>query len=116
MVLIVTREMIDHDLNRDASVGLLIGVNQYTGAVEDDDTSDNVDRLDGMQGEPIQEEPIQARDELPEDRFHQADIVSQHMIDTREKQRMEKVRCALNGLDCYNVAQSMRCYVLSLFS
>ena len=67
------------------------GVNQYTGAVEGDGTSDNVDLIDGMQGDPVQEEPIQDRDELPEDRFHQADIVSQHMIDTREKQRMEKV-------------------------
>lgn len=60
-------------------------MNQYTGAVEDD-PSDNIDLLDGLQDEPIQD-----RDELPEDRFHQADIVSQHMIDTREKQRMEKV-------------------------
>ena len=62
------------------------GVNQYTGAVEDDGR-DNTDLLDGLQDEPIHE-----CDELPEDRFHQADIVSQHMIDTREKQRMEKVR------------------------
>lgn len=62
------------------------GVNQYTGAVEDD-PGDTIDLLDGLQDEPIQD-----RDELPEDRFHQADIVSQHMIDTREKQRTEKVR------------------------
>lgn len=61
-------------------------MNQYTGAVEDDGR-DNTDLLDGLQDEPIHE-----CDELPEDRFHQADIVSQHMIDTREKQRMEKVR------------------------
>eukprot|EP00904_Undaria_pinnatifida_P013093 jgi/Undpi1/8914/HiC_scaffold_25.g11375.m1 len=70
------------------------GVNQYTGAVEGDGTSDNVDLMDGVQGDPVHEEPIQDRDELPEDRFHQADIVSQHMIDTREKQRMEKINRA----------------------
>ncbi|CAM9583386.1 unnamed protein product [Ascophyllum nodosum] len=38
------------------------------------------------------ETPICEGDELPEDEFHKADIVSQHVIDTRERQRREKIQ------------------------
>lgn len=66
------------------------GVNQYTGAVEDD-TNDDLDLA-----QEVGDDPIHDKDKLPEDRFHQADIVSQHMIDTREKQRLEKVRISFS--------------------
>lgn len=57
------------------------GVDQYTGAPlgERDDGQAN---LDG---------PIRESDLLPEERFHRADLISRHMIDTREKQRKDKV-------------------------
>lgn len=60
-------------------------MNHYTGASEGD-TDENYDTLNTHEDGPIQEE-----DRLPEERFHQADIASQHMIDTREQQRKEKV-------------------------
>lgn len=35
--------------------------------------------------------PYREGDSLPEDRFHKADIISQHAIETRQHQRREKV-------------------------
>lgn len=72
------------------------GVNQYTGAAEGDDASNDHDLLgQGQDHNGIEDQdqdcPIAEEDSLPEERFHRADIVSQHMIDTREKQRQEKV-------------------------
>lgn len=61
------------------------GVDPYTGTPEEEDEGEN-----GMHATPM-EAPIGEDDRLPEERFHQADMVSQHMIDTREKQRKEKV-------------------------
>lgn len=71
--------------NRTARIvpGLLpdaLGVDQYTGAP--DGSEDGEPNLDG---------PIRESESLPEDRFHRADMVSQHMIDAREKQRKDKV-------------------------
>lgn len=60
-------------------------MNQYTGTVEDGG-NDNCDLL-----RHLEEEPIREGEQLPEERFHKADTVSQHMIDSREKQRQEKV-------------------------
>ncbi|CAB1107569.1 unnamed protein product [Ectocarpus sp. CCAP 1310/34] len=58
------------------------GVNQYTGAAEGDDADNNHDVLpEGVDRK--QEEPIGEGESLPEERFHRADIVSQHMIETR---------------------------------
>lgn len=70
------------------------GVNQYTGAAEGDDADNNHDLLpEGVDRNQEEEEgPIGEGESLPEERFHRADIVSQHMIDTREQQRKEKVR------------------------
>lgn len=63
------------------------GVNQYTGTAEGGE-ADDCDLL-----VPAAEEgPIRDGEELPEERFHRADIISQHMVDTREKQRKEKVQ------------------------
>ncbi|CAN0353993.1 unnamed protein product, partial [Ectocarpus sp. 8 AP-2014] len=69
------------------------GVNQYTGAAEGDDADSNHDLLpEGVdRNQEKQEEPIGEGESLPEERFHRADIVSQHMIDTREQQRKEKI-------------------------
>lgn len=80
-----------------------LGVNQYTGAPEGDDASNDHDVLghgqdqDGIDiQDPDQDQnqecPVgEEEDVLPEERFHRADVISQHMIDTREKQRQEKV-------------------------
>ncbi|CAM9412778.1 unnamed protein product [Ectocarpus sp. 12 AP-2014] len=68
------------------------GVNQYTGAAEGDDADNNHDLLpEGVDRNQREEEPIGEGESLPEERFHRADIVSQHMIDTREQQRKEKI-------------------------
>lgn len=71
-------------------------MNQYTGAPEEDDASNDHDTLGQVHDQngrkdPVQDYPIAEEDNLPEERFHRADIVSQHMIDTRERQRKEKV-------------------------
>lgn len=94
------------------------GVNQYTGAAEGDDASKDLDlvgqdhghhhhRHDQTKGGDADQDqgrdrdrdqgqdrghdaPIGEDDVLPEERFHRADIVSQQMMDTREKQRKEK--------------------------
>lgn len=58
----------------------LAGVDQYTGIPLEQE-----DRQSTMDG------PIGESDLLPEERFHRADMISQHMIDTRERQRQEKV-------------------------
>ena len=73
-------------------------MNQYTGAAEGDDASKDLDLVGQDQGHPHatatgdgeQDAPIGEEDVLPEERFHRADMVSQQMIDTREKQRKEK--------------------------
>lgn len=78
------------------------GVNQYTGEPEGDDASNEHDLIGQGQDQngivnqdkdqdKDQDCPIGEEDNLPEERFHRADVVSQHMIDTREKQRQEKV-------------------------
>lgn len=64
-----------------AAFPLKAGVNKYTGLPEGDH-----DEL------PADERPIQMDEQLPEERFHHADMVSQHMIEAREKERQEKVR------------------------
>lgn len=84
-------------------------MNQYTGAAEGDDASKDLDALGQEQGRPHapaaaaegaaggegqDDAPIGEEDVLPEERFHRADIVSQQMIDTREKQRKEKASTA----------------------
>lgn len=73
-------------------------MNQYTGEEEggDQDSTHDLlghgqDQFQGQLGGKGQEEPIGEEDNLPEERFHRADIVSQDMIDTRERQRKEKV-------------------------
>ncbi len=82
------------------------GVNKYTGIEEEDHASNDHDldlvgqgtgtgldpNQDRNEDEGVDEDaPIAEGDCLPEELFHRADIVSQHMIDTREKQRKEKV-------------------------
>ena len=75
------------------------GVNKYTGIAEEDDAGNDHD-LDLLGKGTGQDQDTHDREDapiaeghcLPEERFHRADIVSQHMIDTREQQRKEKVR------------------------
>ncbi|CAM9230130.1 unnamed protein product [Scytosiphon promiscuus] len=76
------------------------GVNQYTGVAEEEggDHDSTYDRLGKDQDcfqdqakDKNQQLPVGEGDDLPEERFHRADIVSQHMIDTRERQRKEKI-------------------------
>lgn len=62
----------------------IAGVNPYTGLPESSEA----------RGTPSSwgEDPVREDEELPEDRFHQGDMVSRHMIDSREQQRKEKVK------------------------
>lgn len=64
----------------------IVGINQYTGTADGNGGDGCRISDDGIKG-PFEEEEM-----FPEERFHRADVVSQHMIDRREEQRNEKVR------------------------
>lgn len=57
--------------------------------VSSDVNEANIDVRDSRSHE--EDTPYREGDSLPEDRFHKADIISQHAIDTRQHQRREKV-------------------------
>ncbi|CAM9487690.1 unnamed protein product [Chrysoparadoxa australica] len=57
------------------------GANKYTGEAEEDSAG-----IPGESNGPITEDDV-----LPEYKFHQKDIVSQHLIETRERERLAKI-------------------------
>jgi hypothetical protein len=86
-------------------------VNKYTGLKEES----NPDHTPGEPSLPVLPTSISSTEDqvLPEDKFHQHDIVSQHMIDSREQQRQEKVRyCYINA--CVIQYARILCYAFRI--